>query len=272
MMDEYNKLVYIDKNELIEDDYQDGTIVCIKRKKDIEALKLVNNKMQNNNNLFIVLGCVISCLVIFSYIITSDLPELIHGIERWYNLAFQISIAYLVSSIFYYITVYIAGKKRKDRICCVVSLEVDELIDDMEDALLSMLYCSNEENKGMSEINLEAVMKIRKIDFTADSNVHDVEKIGKVDNKLKLSEYLNIEFDHIRKEVASLLICYNTDLSAEVIGVLEEVKHHFFHDREFQLIINSYYKVDFDENNELFVDYYKLIQKLKLFRNDNKIV
>lgn len=61
-------------------------------------------------NLFIL-----SLIIIFLYIYTKDIPELFNYGEEVFNLIFQLSIAYIVSLIFYIIVNYIPEKKRNNR-------------------------------------------------------------------------------------------------------------------------------------------------------------
>ena len=56
-----------------------------------------------NQNKGISVCFIISLLIAISYIATLELPEIIDGIEKWYNLAFQFSIGIICSFIFKYI-------------------------------------------------------------------------------------------------------------------------------------------------------------------------
>lgn len=69
-----------------------------------------------NQNKGISVCFIISLLIAISYIATLELPEIIDGIEKWYNLAFQFSIGIICSFIFYIFQVYIPDKKRNEEI------------------------------------------------------------------------------------------------------------------------------------------------------------
>lgn len=69
------------------------------KRRIIKVMKKISKFYNQNKGISVCF--IISLLIAISYIATLELPEIINGIEKWYNLAFQFSIGIICSFIFY---------------------------------------------------------------------------------------------------------------------------------------------------------------------------
>ena len=52
---------------------------------------------------------IIATIIILSYYLTYDMPEIIPGIEKWYNLLTNLCIGVVINFFFFLFQVYIPG-------------------------------------------------------------------------------------------------------------------------------------------------------------------
>lgn len=70
---------------------------------------------------------IISIVIITSYYLTLDLPELFRGAEQWFNLLFQLSVGYIINFMFYITQVYVPNNKRDSIARRNVSMRLNKL-------------------------------------------------------------------------------------------------------------------------------------------------
>ena len=81
---------------------------------------------------------IISIVIITSYYLTLDLPELFRGAEQWFNLLFQLSVGYIINFMFYITQVYVPNNKRDSIARRNVSMRLKQIIKNMRNSLSSL--------------------------------------------------------------------------------------------------------------------------------------
>lgn len=118
----------------------------------------------------ILLG--VSVVIIVAYILTIDIPELFKNAEVVFSLAYNISIGYLVTYIFYIITIKIPNSRRR----VIEKKNIEWSID-------SICYIG----RGLVVNVFVKLAKIKRCD--------DIQYVEKINNKLDKARALPIEFD-----------------------------------------------------------------------------
>ncbi len=79
---------------------------------------------------------IISVVVVISYNISYDWPELIEGIGRWYTLCYDLSIGVLINFIFYIFQVFLVARDREKKALKIIKPKVEWLYWAMSDIVL----------------------------------------------------------------------------------------------------------------------------------------
>lgn len=80
----------------------------------------------------------IATIIILSYYITYDMPELIPGIEKWYNLLTNLCIGVVINFLFYLFQVYIPAVKEEEKSLLRIKTRMQHLGNNLQ-ALISIL-------------------------------------------------------------------------------------------------------------------------------------
>ena len=71
---------------------------------------------------------IVSFLVVISYIITSDCPEIFTGADRWYKLASDFGLGFIISAIFYIFQVFIPGLADEKKAAKLIENDISKLL------------------------------------------------------------------------------------------------------------------------------------------------
>lgn len=78
----------------------------------------------------------IATIIILSYYITYDMPELIPGIEKWYNLLTNLCIGVVVNFLFYIFQVYIPELKEEEKSLLQIKDRLKRLGNNLQELIL----------------------------------------------------------------------------------------------------------------------------------------
>ena len=118
---------------------------------------------------------IISIVIITSYYLTLDLPELFRGAEQWFNLLFQLSVGYIINFMFYVTQVYIPNNKRDIVVKQQISIRLKEIISNMRQSIsaLSNVYVKDHIGDDYTNEELSLLLNLR---FSDHVNVLNASK------------------------------------------------------------------------------------------------
>lgn len=216
----------------------------------------------------------ISILIVVSYILTMDLPELFDGAEEWYNLLFQLSVGYIINFMFYIMQVYIPNSKRNVTVQASISKRISMLIDHMNGALsrLAEIYIVNHKGPAYTEEELTQIMT--KLRFSDKVKVLDAGRTTQNNNVyFSVREWLIKCILDTEKDIDSLFKYYAADISVNLMEVLEAIPRSSYYS-VMHTLLTSPNDVDFSEaalspKGNFFFEYYGFIKQLeKIQKND----
>lgn len=217
-------------------------------------------------NTWITLFFAVSVVIIVSYILTMDLPELFDGAEEWYNLFFQLSIGYIINFMFYITQVYIPNNKRDKKVKECISLRLSQLVRDMDASLLQLaaVYAKGHSGNEYTKDELDLLLKLR---FSDEVNVLNASK-STTSNPVHFTvrEWIFKCITDVEKDIDNLLKYYAPEISVDLMDILEKIPRSVYHSAMPVLLVSPE-EIDFSDPNEnFFVEYYYLMQQLKEVR------
>lgn len=204
----------------------------------------------------------VSWLVIVSYILTIEWPELFNGAEEIYSLFFQLSIGYIINFMFYITQVYIPNYNRNVAINKCISKRLTQLISDMNATLsqLAKVYAKEHVDKSYTDEDLNALLNLR---FSDKVNVVNASRTTP-DNFVYFSvrEWLSKCISDTEKDIDNLYKYYAGNISTSLMETLEKILRSTYHSimKTLLLIPND---TDFSKHTpNFFAEYYSLMQEL----------
>ncbi len=166
-----------------------------KRKQKDENLKGVMIKQFYKENRALSICSIGAMCIIFSYYITYDMPELIQGINKWYELIVTLCVGIITNLIFYIFQVYIPKKKDEKKAFEVMQGRLQELCVLLWETFLLADYFMDDPSKGKLQIKKSIVYYKfaqkkeqtagwgRRFDLELDFSIM-IEKIKKLEEKI----------------------------------------------------------------------------------------
>lgn len=211
---------------------------------------------------------IISLFIIVSYIWTMEWPELFDGAEKIYNLFFQLSIGYIINFMFYITQVYIPNERKGITVKRCISKRIEKLMDDMNESLsqLSSVYVGGQFRKSYTNEDLNKIFN--NLRFSDNVNVLIASQSTR-DNFVYYSvrDWLKKCIIDTEKDIDNLYKYYSTDISIDLMEILEEILSSKYHS-----IMKTLLSVPNDVNfgtceHNFFIEYYNLIIKLGDIKN-----
>ena len=221
------------------------------------------------SNRIISILAFVSVIIILSYILTMDCPELFHGAERWFNLMFQLSIGFFTSFVFYITQVFLPEYKGRLIINKNVKNRVGKIIIDMDRSLSALVdkYSSNKEKvngKYTNQALNEAKCKLR---FNDDSNIVDssLTPTEMFSNPvyIKIGQWIGQCIYYTERGIDMLFRHYAPYLSPNLTDTLESILNSVYHTL-ISRFISYASEVSFGKlKSDFLVEYSDLMEKLK---------
>lgn len=206
---------------------------------------------------------IISIVIITSYYLTLDLPELFRGAEQWFNLLFQLSVGYIINFMFYITQVYVPNNKRDSIARRNVSMRLKQIIKNMRNSLSSLaeIYLDGHTGTDYTAEELSSLLQLRFSDKVKVLNANRTTRENMV--YFSVREWLGECIRKTEDEIDKLYKYYPTDISVELMKVLEDILNSTYHSMMKRLLVVPN-DVDFSQcNNYFFAEYYKLICELE---------
>lgn len=224
-------------------------------------MREISRFIKRNKLIFVFF--IFSIVIIISYIVTINLPELFVGAEHWYNLLFQLSIGYIINFMFYITQVYIPNNKRDLTVRQCISARLNRIIQDMKSNIscLAQIYLENHTGDVYTEDELNQLLKLR---FSDKVKVVDARRTTR-DNFVYFTvrEWLSECIRKTENGIDSLYKYYASDISVDLMLSLEDVLNSTYHTMMKTLLVVPN-DVNFSESNDnFFATYYRLICRLE---------
>ena len=206
---------------------------------------------------------IISIVIITSYYLTLDLPELFRGAEQWFNLLFQLSVGYIINFMFYITQVYVPNNKRDSIARRNVSMRLKQIIKNMRNSLSSLaeIYLDGHTGTDYTAEELSSLLQLRFSDKVKVLNANRTTRENMV--YFSVREWLGECIRKTEDEIDKLYKYYPTDISVELMKVLEDILNSTYHSMMKTLLVVPN-DVDFSQcNNNFFAEYCKLICELE---------
>lgn len=216
----------------------------------------------------------VSVLIIVSYILTMDLPEVFNGAEKWYNLFFQLSVGYIINFMFYITQVYIPNSKRSATIQASIYKRISALISHMDASLSHLATIYVDGHKGQTYTDEELKQIMLKLRFSDKVNVLNASRTTTNNNVyFTVREWLIKCISDTEKDIDGLFKYYAADISISLMEVLEAIPRSTYH-CVMPTLLASPNDVNFSEaasskDGNFFFEYYGFMEKLKhIQKND----
>ena len=197
---------------------------------------------------------IISIVIITSYYLTLDLPELFRGAEQWFNLLFQLSVGYIINFMFYITQVYVPNNKRDSIARRNVSMRLKQIIKNMRNSLSSLaeIYLDGHTGTDYTAEELSSLLQLRFSDKVKVLNANRTTRENMV--YFSVREWLGECIRKTEDEIDKLYKYYPTDISVELMKVLEDILNSTYHSMMKTLLVVPN-DVDFSQcNNNFFAE------------------
>ncbi len=195
---------------------------------------------------------IISIVIITSYYLTLDLPELFRGAEQWFNLLFQLSVGYIINFMFYITQVYVPNNKRDSIARRNVSMRLKQIIKNMRNSLSSLaeIYLDGHTGTDYTAEELSSLLQLRFSDKVKVLNANRTTRENMV--YFSVREWLGECIRKTEDEIDKLYKYYPTDISVELMKVLEDILNSTYHSMMKTLLVVPN-DVDFSQCNNNFL-------------------
>ena len=195
---------------------------------------------------------IISIVIITSYYLTLDLPELFGGAEQWFNLLFQLSVGYIINFMFYITQVYVPNNKRDSIARRNVSMRLKQIIKNMRNSLSSLaeIYLDGHTGTDYTAEELSSLLQLRFSDKVKVLNANRTTRENMV--YFSVREWLGECIRKTEDEIDKLYKYYPTDISVELMKVLEDILNSTYHSMMKTLLVVPN-DVDFSQCNNNFL-------------------
>ncbi|WP_027636988.1 hypothetical protein [Clostridium butyricum] len=229
-------------------------------------LKPIKNFILTNKTITFFLFFALICA--FSYLKTLTDPEIIPGIEKWYNFCFQLSVGYIINFIFYLTQVYVPEQKRISSITRCIIPKLDSILHAMIEPLsfMSEVYLNKKSNSVFTSDDLKIMW--------SRLNTNDVVPIlnCRTRKNITFAILLQHNINKIKDSKDKLFLYYSQYLSTDLIETLEAITDsNYFDVIEMACVtLGGSTFSDSDNSTIVILQYYELYNKLLHIKNSLK--
>ena len=204
---------------------------------------------------------IISIVVISSYFLTMDWPEIFKGAELWFDFLFQLSVGYIINFMFYVTQVYVPNNRKETVARKNVSVRLEQIVRYMRDNISSLSKIYLENHKSYTEEELFNVLC--KLRFSDNVKVLDAARTTR-ENLVYFTvrEWIRECIYKTEDEIDKLYRYYSFYISEELMRILEKILHSNYHSIMRTLLVAPN-DVDFSQCTNFLFEYYMLICELE---------
>lgn len=211
----------------------------------------------------------ISLVIVISYILTLDCPELFDGAGEWFNLAFQFSVGYIINFMFYITQVYIPSSKREATVRECIAKRISNLVQHMDNLLLQLAnkYASGHKGNTYTEEDFKEMLHFKFSDEVPVLNVSKATPNNPV--HFTVREWIGVCIAETERDVDRLFKYYASDISVNLMETLEAIGQTELY-RKMKIFLSSPCGCDFSKaETRFFSEYYQLMQKLREIKEND---
>lgn len=197
--------------------------IKLKTKNFIELKRSIRKYYKENKLLCNI--TIISIVIIISYEISLDWPELWKHADKHFEILSQLGLAIIASHIFGIIQIYIPNEKNRRRISPYIRKRIKKILNNMEEQFTQLTKIYLHEEINMSELNDDQILEIAN-KYRA-SDLSDIQEAYSCRN-INLNEMMNHYFEEIDNEIENLLMGYSTYLNDNYNNILREILNSEF--------------------------------------------
>lgn len=236
------------KKKLSEMDKKDVQYVIIKKDGEIDEGA---SSIKDKSRIFLRVGIGISVTIIISYIASYSQDELFPGGETLFSLFYQLAIAYLMSALFYYITIVIPQRARREKTRMMINNRLAQIAWDMSNVAREIKNAELEDNR---------------INFLAKSRVIDCNSANVTEHHyLSVAEYVILTTKEIVENCKWLLAIFYYDLPAETVVTINDVMNTYINRKEFRETVRDFGVFEV-VGDDILEEYEKMIEEIKKCR------
>ena len=174
----------------------------------------------------------IATIIILSYYITYDMPELIPGIEKWYNLLTNLCIGVVINFLFYLFQVYIPNLKDEEKSLLQIKDRMKHLGNNLQELILILDSYVDGWNQNM------IIVKDKKVFFKKADSVDDEFGWGRQFD-------FNKDLPHLTKSIIEAAGKISSSVPAakcneDVLNVLYDIQSNDLYWKLTQATINTF--------------------------------
>lgn len=181
------------------------------------------------NNFLISVILIIALVIVISFILTKDNPELFKHANDFYNLFFQLSIGYIISFVFYVMQVYLPNLKQSELANICINDRIKTIFSKMQQLLsrISMLYLNRSDLEYFSDADfLNLCSSINQDDYTSALKL---DRIGSEQQYYTVKEWILYNVEYVEKEIDSIYKYYPFYVDSELMKIFEQILNSTMH-------------------------------------------
>jgi hypothetical protein len=222
-----------------------------------EKLKFIR-KFYYDNKLISILT-IVGIIIIISYYLSIDIPELIAGIDKWYKLLCDLGVGVLINFIFFLFQIYLPGVQRERKAFLMIKWHMGILCRDMQELILVTRHYFPKIKSGKLQITEQKTYY--KLILCKSTDGHGwAREFDFFTSMSKIKKSIDA-----RVEVMTNNVCFSQN-GIELIDIISELQSNNFL-RDIEVAQNSKYNsnITFSEIPKSFSDFCSIFDKLKEF-------
>ena len=217
------------------------------------------------NNFLISVILIIALVIVISFILTKDNPELFKHANDFYNLFFQLSIGYIISFVFYVMQVYLPNLKQSELANICINDRIKTIFSKMQQLLsrISMLYLNRSDIENFSDTDfLNLCRSLKQDDYTSALKL---DRIGSEQRYYTVKEWILYNVEYVEKEIDLIYKYYPFYIDSELMNIFEQILNSTMHRsmaRTLLQIPTDQLTFDSTDEDSFFQPYYNLMNQL----------
>ena len=221
--------------------------------------KLILIKKFYRENKSISILTIVGVVIIISYYLSMDIPELRFGIDKWYKLLCDLSIGVLINFVFFLFQIYLPGIQREKKAFLMIKSHLEILCRNMQELILVVRHYFPELKSGKIQI-IEPKAYYKLIPITSSDGRGWAREFDFYIAMSEIKESIDVRVERITNNV-----CFSQN-DKELIDIISKLQSNsFLKDIEVAQNCRYYSYAEFSDIPKSFSDFCFIFEKLKEF-------
>ncbi len=175
-------------------------------------------KIKNKEMFYLTIGLLISAIIVISYKLTENIPELFNNADFYYNLLSQLGLAYMGSYVFYIVQIHIPERRKQKIIFKCLKMPLVRIVKNIEQTISHLRDKTIGEDKALVNLSQKDFE-----DICSKIDPHD--KAPMIFNNGEYAtyiQYLNNNVIYV-KSYYDQLISYVPIIDTEIIEIIDSI-------------------------------------------------